>query len=142
MTLDLTTQNWMWKDIAWELNKAVVVTCERTNRYINCRSELMGEFPGSENLPAELFQASRDDYINHFYEFIKIIWTKTKLTTDWEGDLVCFIKEDPICCDNYRGITVLNAAYKILADILCNYLRPLAEKIAENAPMQISQLAT
>lgn len=37
-------------------------------------------------------------------------------------------KGDQLECRNYRGITLLNTIYKILSNVLCERLRPYAEK--------------
>ena len=52
---------------------------------------------------------------------------------DWEEGIMCSIykKEDKLKCENYHGITLLNAAYKIFSGILLR-LSKYTDKIIGN----------
>jgi sorting nexin-29 len=62
------------------------------------------------------------------------VWTTEKMPQEWNIGIVCPIhkKGDRLECRNYRGITVLNVAYKIFTNILNERLKPCAEKTLHN----------
>ena len=51
------------------------------------------------------------------------------MPSDWLDGLICPIHKEGhrLDCSNYRGITLLNTAYKVLSRILFSRLRPLTE---------------
>ena len=87
--------------------------------------------PGPDGIPAELLKNGGNDLIAFLHEIILEIWRTEKLPELWmEGALVPLYKKgDKLACENYRGISLLNAAYKTFARILYNRLVPHAETI-------------
>jgi len=73
--------------------------------------------PGTDNIPAELFIYGGNELVKHLHTIIKDIWQKEKMPTE---------------CSNYRGVSLLNTAYKILSNILFARVSPFAEKIIGN----------
>jgi len=59
------------------------------------------------------------------------IWNKEELPKEWKESLIVPIykKHDKTDCNNYRGISLLPTAYKILSNILLSRLTPHAEEI-------------
>jgi sorting nexin-29 len=53
-----------------------------------------------------------------------------KFPRQWEERLICpvYKKGDRLMCENYRGISLLNTAYKVFSNILFQRLQPYAEK--------------
>ena len=86
--------------------------------------------PGSDNLPGELFKYGGEALCQRLHELIVKIWEKEELPEEWELGIICPIykKGDKLECDNYRGINLLNIAYKLFANILYNRLRPHADE--------------
>ena len=65
------------------------------------------------------------------HELIKRIWNVEELPEEWKTSILCPIykKGDKMECENYRGIALLNIAYKIFANILYKRLLPYTESI-------------
>jgi len=56
------------------------------------------------------------------------------MPTEWNVSIICPIhkKGDIMECSNYRGVSLLNTAYKILSNILFARISPFAENIIGN----------
>lgn len=87
--------------------------------------------PGADEIPAELLKKGLGALENQICQLISLIWKQVKLPDDWYVGIIIPIhkKGDQLSCDNYRGITLLNMAYKILAYVIYNRLQPYAENI-------------
>ena len=87
--------------------------------------------PGSDDIPAELFKSGGEQLISYLHELILQIWDEETLPEEWLVGLLCPLhkKGDKLVCENYRGISLLNSAYKIFARILYNRLVPHAESV-------------
>lgn len=70
-----------------------------------------------------------EETISRIHEIIELIWEKEKLPEDWNISLICpeHKKNDSQDSTNYRGIVLVNVAYKILAYCILDRIRPLAE---------------
>jgi len=75
---------------------------------------------GAHGLTAELIKQGGIDLKNRLYQLILHIWADEELPCEWNFRIICPIlkKGDPMACSNYRGILLLNIAYKILSNIL------------------------
>jgi len=62
---------------------------------------------------------------------ISKIWRDEKMPDDWKVGLIVplFKKRDKMKCENYREITLLNVAYKILSSIILERLTAYSEEI-------------
>lgn len=80
--------------------------------------------PGSDGITSELFKYGGYRLNNHLQELLNEIWKKEELPKEWTEAIICPIykKGDKSECQNYRGIALLNVAYKILATYLKNKL--------------------
>ena len=81
---------------------------------------------GSDGIPAELLKAAGANFISTFHQLLTKIWTAESMPEEWNVSVICPIykKGDKNDCGNYRGISLLNIAYKILAAIMCERLKP------------------
>lgn len=80
--------------------------------------------PGEDNIPVELFKYGGQNLINQFQKLLQRIWEREEMPREWTGAIICPIhkKGDKRECHNYRGIALLNVAYKILSTYIKNKL--------------------
>ena len=59
------------------------------------------------------------------------IWSLESMPSDWSLSLLCPVlkKDDATICSNYRGISLLTIAYRILSSVLCERLKPFVNKL-------------
>ena len=89
---------------------------------------------GPDGIKAELMKINETKLNKALHDIICTIWTQEQMPTEWEEGSVCPIykKGDKLECCNYRGITLLNTAYKIFSNILYNRLSSYTAKIIGN----------
>jgi hypothetical protein len=94
------------------------IAIEKINRY---------KSPGIDQIPAELIHTLRSE----IHKLINCIWDKEELPEQWKESIIVPIykKGDRTDCSNYRGISLLSTAYKILTNILLSRLTPYADEI-------------
>jgi hypothetical protein len=81
---------------------------------------------GTDGIPAELLKAAGTNFISAFHLLLQKIWIAESMPEEWNFSTICPIhkKGDRKMCSNYRGISLLNIAYKALASILCERMKP------------------
>jgi hypothetical protein len=87
--------------------------------------------PGVDMIAAELIKKGGPKLEEHLYQLIRNIWDKETLPKEWKmGIIVPILKKgDKTKCENYRGITLLNTAYKVFSSILYARLLRYTESI-------------
>ncbi|XP_055527060.1 uncharacterized protein LOC129719690 [Wyeomyia smithii] len=85
---------------------------------------------GADQLPSELLKHGGESLAKALHWDIAKIWEEEVVPEEWMEGTVCPIykKGDKLDCCNYRAITLLNAAYKVLSQILCRRLSPFARE--------------
>lgn len=85
--------------------------------------------PGIDNIPAELFKFGGSVLFSRLHHLILQIWDKSTVPAEFRNSLIVtlFKKGDKSQCNNYRGISLLCTASKVLSRILLNRLTPLSE---------------
>ena len=86
---------------------------------------------GYDGLPAELFKAGGEELINSMHSLLCQIWSNESMPSDWSLSVLCPVlkKGDATNCANYRGISLLSIAYRILSSVLCERLKPIGNKL-------------
>ena len=82
---------------------------------------------GYDGLPVELFKAGVDELVRCMHHLLCNIWSLESMPIDWYLSLLCPVlkKGDATICSNYRGLSLLTIAYRILSSVLCERLKPL-----------------
>jgi hypothetical protein len=76
--------------------------------------------PGTDNIPAELIKAGGESLYSEIHRLICSIWNKEELPQQWKESIIVPIhdKSDKTDFNNYRGISLLSTAHKILSNII------------------------
>lgn len=84
---------------------------------------------GIDGIPAELMKTDPELFANALQPTINQIWTEEKIPNSWKQGLIIKLpkKGDLTECENWRGITILNCAMKILASIIHSRIVDLIE---------------
>jgi sorting nexin-29 len=85
------------------------------------------------NLVTEFFKCGGRALKEGVHKSIIQIWEQEQVPDDWNVRLIfpIFKKGDRTECRNYRGITLLNVAYKIFPTVLARKLSPYSEEILD-----------
>jgi hypothetical protein len=87
--------------------------------------------PGIDQIPAELIKAGGRKIRSEIHKLINSRGNKEEVPEQWKESIVVPIykKGDKTDCSNYRCISLLSTAYKILTNILLTRLTLYAEEI-------------
>ena len=87
--------------------------------------------PGTDGLNMELFKYGSQKLKRRLIQLFNDIWSLGYIPNDWKiAKIINIYKNgDRNNRGNYRGISLLNTAYKIYATIIKNKLQPYAEKV-------------
>ena len=90
-----------------------------------------GKSAGVDNIPAELLQAGGETLIDVLLNICNKIWQTGEWPTPWTQSLVITFpkKGNLLQCQNYRTISLISHASKVMLKILLNRLTPQAETI-------------
>ena len=71
------------------------------------------------------------------------IWSLENMPSDLSLSFLCPVlkKGDATICSNYRGISLLTIAHRILSSILCERLKPFVNKLIGSYQSVVSDLA-
>jgi len=85
--------------------------------------------PGTDNIPAKLIKYGGEELHVVIYRLCQLIWVEERIPDSWNEAIIIPLhkKGDKIKCDNYRGISLLNSAYKVFSRVLLNRIVPYAE---------------
>ena len=77
--------------------------------------------PGPDGIPAEIYKHGGQYMLHRLHQFITTAWTSKQLPQQWkDANIVTIFKRkgDKTLCDNYRGISLLSVAGKVLARVM------------------------
>ena len=98
---------------------------------------LKNKAPGASGLTAPMFKSLTEDELcfDYFVKIIVDIWENETYPSQWDlGKLVILPKKGDLSKPgNYRGIMLLETAYKVLAIIIHNRLQPFVENLDHEA---------
>ena len=85
-----------------------------------------GESAGVDNIPAELIQAGGETMIDALLNICNKIWQTGEWPTSWTQSLVITLpkKDNLQQGQNYRTISLISHASKVMLKILLNRLKP------------------
>lgn len=84
--------------------------------------------PGDDNINSELLKIAGKDILINLHQIITNIWNTEQIEQEWSSSVICpiFKKGDPTKVDNYRGISLLDTAYKVLSIAILRRLEAFA----------------
>ena len=87
--------------------------------------------PGRCGIPAEVWKYGGEKLQQRLFDLIKEIWDKEQVPQDWKDANITaiFKKGDRKDCGNYRGISLLSIAGKIMARILLNRVNQMISPV-------------
>jgi len=87
---------------------------------------------GIDGIHLELIKYGRNKLLNRIYELVRQIWGEERIPEEWKETIIVpvYKKGDRDWCENYWGIAFGNTAYKILANIILEKIKPYIEKIS------------
>ena len=90
-----------------------------------------GKAPGYDSITAEELKAAGDPGIDALHLLCEKIWNTETIPADWGKAVITpiFKKKDKLDCNNYRGISLLSHAGKILTHIIQQRIRHRTEFI-------------
>ena len=86
---------------------------------------------GADGLQSELFKTGGQMLVRSLHQLISKIWLEECMLNDWNLSILCPVhkKGDKTICANYRGISLLPIAYKVLSSVLSERLKPMVNDI-------------
>ena len=86
-----------------------------------CRSLKNGKAAGPDGLPGEVFKYADPTVIESLHALIALFWTSEHIPKSWKDPIITMIykrKGSKSLCQNYRGISLLDVAGKVLARVI------------------------
>ena len=125
-------QNIDWRE--YDMDEQEVDALDEIHIRMAIEKQKNNKTPGEDNLTAELFKYGGRSLQKIMYKLIVLIWEKEEIPKEWSSGLICPIlkKGDKSECKNYRGIMLLDIAYKILSTVIFGKINRYAEQILED----------
>lgn len=123
---DFQNEEPIYYNVEEKLEEPTLPEVQRCIRHLN-----NNKAPGLDTITSELLKAGGPVLEERLYMLIKRIWAAEEMPQEWHLGIIVpiFKKGDKTVCSNYRGITILSAAYKIFSGVLYMRLMKYAEEI-------------
>uniref|UniRef100_A0A8D0C5W6 Uncharacterized protein n=1 Tax=Scleropages formosus TaxID=113540 RepID=A0A8D0C5W6_SCLFO len=96
-------------------------------QFIRCAMEK--KTPGADSIPAKIHKQGGQGLTMKLLQLFQLIWEEEEaIPQDFKDASIIHLynhKENRQICNNYRGISILSSASKILARLLLNFHRGL-----------------
>ena len=94
---------------------------------------------GTNGIHLELIKYRGNQLLSRMYELVRPIWEEEKIPEEWKEIIIVPIHKrgDRERHENYRGIALGNAAYKIVANIILGKIKPCIEKVMGTIRMDL-----
>lgn len=78
-------------------------------------NSLKNKSPGENSINVELLKIAWIEILINLHQIITNIWSTEQIEQYWSIEVICpvFKKGDPTKAGNYRGISLLDTAYKV-----------------------------
>jgi len=88
-----------------------------------------GKAAGPDELPVELLKLGGDSVVEAMHRIITCVWITGKWPEDWTQStfVPLYKKGDPSVCANYRTISLISHASKVLLKVILGRIQPKAE---------------
>lgn len=118
-----------WTDV--EPNESEYLPPSRIEKAVQIKRLKNHKTPGEDGIQAEILKSLDEKAISSIHNLVELVWKEEKIPEDWRIALVCLIykKNDPLKCNNYRGIALLNTTYKVLSYCILDRIKPISEGI-------------
>ena len=90
-----------------------------------------GKAPGKDGIPVEIYKTMGSSALEAFHEVLLSIWEQEAMPDEFHDALIVSLyknKGSKSDCGNYRGISLLSTAGKILAKVLLNRIMTVSEQ--------------
>jgi len=86
---------------------------------------------GTDGIHPELIKYGGNKLLNRMYELVRQIWEEERIAEEWKDTIIVPIHKrgDRDRCENYTGIALGNAAYKVLWNLIFGKIKPYIEKV-------------
>ena len=101
-----------------EVEVEVELTIEDVKKAI--RNLKNNKAAGTDGIYPELIKYRGDKLLNRMYELVRQIWEEERIPEEWKETIIVpvYKRGDRDRRENYRGIALGNAGYKILSNII------------------------
>jgi len=86
---------------------------------------------GTDGIHPELIKYRGNKLLTRMYELVRQIWVEEGILEEWKETIIVPIHKrgDRDRCENYRGIAMGNATYKILSNNILGKINPYTENL-------------